>query len=154
VLNFDLAGDIETTTNTSENETLDNATGHHIGVVCDLGLGPVDLRSGLLYRNVGSYDCTGVPEIDPDEVDVTAFEVGDTDVEPTKRKLDAFALRLNVLYQPPEITVHVAGCSELVLNAVSDRRRIRLGAEMNRPSSRGASCDHECSAVHDDLRQV
>ena len=97
-LNFDSAGDIETTTNTNENETLDNATGYHIGVVYDLGLGPVNLRPGLLYRNVGSYDCTGVPEIDPDEVDVTAFEVGDTDVEPTERKLDAFTLRLNVLF--------------------------------------------------------
>ena len=178
-LNFDSAGDIETTANTSENETLDNATGYHIGVVYDLGLGPVNLRPGLLYRNVGSYDFTGVPEIDPDEANVTAFEVpvdvrvtvlpfplvspyilggpkaffprsdydefddeledisftfnvgvgagisvpgvgltlqpeflyefgasdyvddfevGDTDFEPTERKLDAFALRLNVLF--------------------------------------------------------
>ena len=59
-LNFDSAGDIETTANTSENETLDNATGYHIGVVYDLGLGPINLRPGLLYRNVGSYDFTGV----------------------------------------------------------------------------------------------
>ena len=88
-MNFDSAGDIETTTNTSENETLDNATGYHVGVVYDLGLDPVSLRPGLLYRNVGSYDFTGVPEIDPDEANVTAFEV----------PVDA---RVTVLPFPPE----------------------------------------------------
>jgi len=74
-LNFDSAGDIETTTNTSENETLDNATGYHIGVVYDLGLGPVNLRPGLFYRNVGSYDFSDISAVDPSEADVTAFEV-------------------------------------------------------------------------------
>ena len=74
-LHFDSAGDIETTANTSENETLDNATGYHIGVVYDLGLGPVSLRPGLFYRNVGSYDFSDISAVDPSEADVTAFEV-------------------------------------------------------------------------------
>lgn len=68
-LNFDSVSDIETTTNTSENATLENATGYHLGVVYDLGFGPVNLRPGLFYRKVGTYDF-------PDaESDVTAWEV-------------------------------------------------------------------------------
>lgn len=72
-LNFDSAGDIETTT--SGNETLDNATGYHVGVVYDLGLGPASLRPGLFFRSVGSYDFTGIQGLDAGEADVTAFEV-------------------------------------------------------------------------------
>lgn len=74
-LNFDSVGDIETTTNTSQNETLDNATGYHIGVVYDLGLGPVSLRPGLFYRKVGSYDFSSVPDLNADDASVTAYEV-------------------------------------------------------------------------------
>ena len=74
-LNFDSLGDIETTTNASENNTLENATGYHFGIVYELGLGPVSLRPGLLYRKVGSYDFSEIPELNDDEVDVTAFEV-------------------------------------------------------------------------------
>lgn len=68
-LDFDSVSDIETTTNTSENATLDNATGYHLGVVYDLGLGPVNLRPGLFYRKVGSY------EFPDSRSDVTAWEV-------------------------------------------------------------------------------
>ena len=74
-LNFDSLGDIETTTNANQNETLDNATGYHFGIVYNLGLGPVDIRPGLIYRKVGSYDFSGIPDANVDEVDVTAFEV-------------------------------------------------------------------------------
>ena len=81
-LNFDSVDDIETTTNASQNETLDNATGYHFGVVYKLGLGPVSVKPGLLYRKVGSYDFSGVPDVDLNEVDVTAFEVP-VDVEVT-----------------------------------------------------------------------
>lgn len=66
-LNFDSLNDIETTTD--ENATVENATGYHLGVVYDLGLGPVSLRPGLLFRKVGTYD---FPE---SQSDVTAWEV-------------------------------------------------------------------------------
>ena len=68
-LNFDSLDDI------NQNATLDNSTGYHIGIVYDLGLGPVSIRPGLLYRDVGSFEFSGVPNVDVDEVDVTAFEV-------------------------------------------------------------------------------
>jgi len=59
--------DIETTTN--DNATLDNATGYHLGVVYDFGLGPVNFRPGFFYRKMGTYDF-------PDSrYDVSAFEV-------------------------------------------------------------------------------
>jgi hypothetical protein len=69
-LNFESLDDIETTTDADQNATVENATGYHIGLVYDLGAGPVKFRPGLFYRNVGTYD---FPEVG--EVDVTAFEV-------------------------------------------------------------------------------
>jgi hypothetical protein len=67
-LDFDSVDDIETTTDTDENATLDNSTGYHLGIVYDLSLGPVSLRPGAYYRKVGTYDF-------PDSnSDVTAWE--------------------------------------------------------------------------------
>lgn len=68
-LNFDSVDDIETTTDGSENATLDNATGYHLGVVYNLGLGPIDFRPGVLYRKVGTY------EFPDSRYDVSAIEV-------------------------------------------------------------------------------
>lgn len=66
-LNFESLNDIETTTD--DNATVENATGYHLGLVYDLGLGPVNLRPGLYYRKIGTYDF-------PDsKSDVTAWEV-------------------------------------------------------------------------------
>ncbi|MFB6229774.1 MAG: outer membrane beta-barrel protein [Salinibacter sp.] len=68
-LGFDALNDIETTTNASENATLENATGYHLGLVYDLGLGAFSLRPGLFFRKVGTYDF-------PDsQSDVTTWEV-------------------------------------------------------------------------------
>lgn len=50
--------------------TLENATGYHLGVVYELGLGPIHLRPGLFYRKVGSFDFP-----DNETFDVTAVEV-------------------------------------------------------------------------------
>lgn len=50
-LNFESAGDIDT--GTQQNTTLENSTGYHVGVVYDLGLGPVSIRPGVFYRRVG-----------------------------------------------------------------------------------------------------
>ena len=68
-LDFDSLDDIETTTSTSNNATVDNSTGYHVGVIYDLGLGPLNLRPGFFYRNVGSF------EFPDGESDVTAWEV-------------------------------------------------------------------------------
>lgn len=69
-LDFNSLDDIEAS---SQSETLDNSTGYHVGVVYDLGLGPVSVRPGVFYRKVGTYDFAGVEDID--QVDVTALEV-------------------------------------------------------------------------------
>jgi len=53
-LNFESAGDIETSTN--NNATLDNSTGYHLGVVYELGLGAATLRPGIFYRRVGTFE--------------------------------------------------------------------------------------------------
>lgn len=68
-LDFDSLDDIETTTSTSNNATVDNSTGYHLGVIYDLGLGPVNLRPGVFYRKVGSF------EFPDGKSDVTAWEV-------------------------------------------------------------------------------
>lgn len=52
-LNFESVDDIETN---SANATFDNATGYHVGVFYDLGLGPAGLRLGLFYRDIGDVD--------------------------------------------------------------------------------------------------
>ena len=53
-LNFESAGDIETTT--TDNATLDNSTGYHIGLVYELGLGAATIRPGFFYRRVGTFE--------------------------------------------------------------------------------------------------
>lgn len=67
-LNFESAGDIETST--ASNATVDNATGYHVGVVYDLGLGPLNLRPGLFYRDLGTEF-----EFPDSRGDVAAWEV-------------------------------------------------------------------------------
>ena len=71
--NFDSVSDIQGSRNVQDVQK--NSTGYHIGVVYDLGLGPVSLRPGLFYRKVGGYDFSDVPDADVDDLDVTAFEV-------------------------------------------------------------------------------
>jgi len=53
-LNFESADFIDTAT--TENATLDNSTGYHLGVVYELGLGPATLRPGVFYRRVGTFE--------------------------------------------------------------------------------------------------
>ncbi|MFB6247372.1 MAG: outer membrane beta-barrel protein [Salinibacter sp.] len=52
-LNFESASAIDT--RTSDNTTLENSTGYHIGLVYELGLGPATLRPGFFYRRVGTF---------------------------------------------------------------------------------------------------
>jgi hypothetical protein len=69
--NFQTLDDIEAGSRT---ETVDNATGYHLGVVYDVSVGPVALRPGVFYRDIGSYDFSGVQDSDLTQVDVAAFE--------------------------------------------------------------------------------
>lgn len=50
--NFDSMSDISG----DRSATFDNASGFHIGVFYDLPVGPVAVRPGLFYMNVGSFD--------------------------------------------------------------------------------------------------
>lgn len=52
-LNFDSLGDIETNSGKS---TFDNATGWHLGIFANLGLGPLGLRPGLYYRQANGVE--------------------------------------------------------------------------------------------------
>lgn len=52
-LNFNDLGDIDTG---SADGTFENSTGYHVGVFYRMGAGPVELRPGIFYHRVGSYD--------------------------------------------------------------------------------------------------
>lgn len=73
-LNFESVEDIDTSTDASENTTLDNSTGYHVGVVYDLGLGPLSIRPGVFYRRVGqTYDLPS--SVSEANANVAAWEV-------------------------------------------------------------------------------
>jgi len=67
-LNFESADDITVPTGTAG---LDNSTGIHAGIVYDFGFGPINVRPGLLYRQVGSYEFESLNR----DFDVTTIEV-------------------------------------------------------------------------------
>lgn len=73
-LNFESAGDIETTT--AGNATLDNSTGYHLGLVYELGLGAATLRPGFFYRRVGTFEFStdALPQGET-RFDVSAWQV-------------------------------------------------------------------------------
>lgn len=70
-LNFDSADDIDLPT---EDATLGNSRGYHLGVIMDLDMGMVSVRPGFFYRRVGTYTF-GIEDLEDDEFDVTAYEV-------------------------------------------------------------------------------
>lgn len=53
--NFNELSDIES----EPRATFDNATGFHIGVFYDLGVGPLALRPGVFYMDAGEFDANG-----------------------------------------------------------------------------------------------
>jgi len=74
-LNFESTDDIQDA-GLDREAAFDNSTGYHIGLVYNLGLGPVDIRPGFLYRKVGTYDFEGVvDDVSDPSFDVTAYEV-------------------------------------------------------------------------------
>lgn len=67
--NFDDIGDIRS----GEAEgRFENATGFHVGVFYEVGLGPIAVRPGLFYTDVGTFSFS---ETDPREVDIDMFEL-------------------------------------------------------------------------------
>ncbi len=54
--NFDKASDFSIG---NSSESFDSATGYHVGVFFDLPLGPVALRPGIFYTDVGSLEPEG-----------------------------------------------------------------------------------------------
>jgi hypothetical protein len=67
-LNFNQLDDISAT---SANANLDNSTGYHIGVFYDLGLGPIAVRPGIFYREVGTYEFSDLQQ----NIDLNAIEI-------------------------------------------------------------------------------
>lgn len=53
-LNFESTDDIQASG--SQEAAFDNSTGYHIGLVYDLGVGPLSVRPGVLYRRVGDIE--------------------------------------------------------------------------------------------------
>lgn len=70
-LNFESSDDISTG---SANANFENSTGYHIGIVYDLGAGPVSIRPGVFYRKVGTYDFGNVTG-GSGSVDISTIEV-------------------------------------------------------------------------------
>lgn len=68
-LNFDNFSDISG----DRQATFDNANGYHVGVFYDLGAGPIGLRVGAFYRDVGDVDLT-LDGVD-DAFDLTMIDV-------------------------------------------------------------------------------
>lgn len=70
-LNFNQLDDISTG---SVNANFESSTGYHIGVFYDLGLGPIALRPGIMYRQVGTYEFSDLPT-GAEEINLNAIEV-------------------------------------------------------------------------------
>lgn len=66
-LNFNDLDDIDTS---SGSATFDESTGYHFGLFFNAGSGPVSLRPGVFYHQIGSYDFP-----DGEELDLSAIEV-------------------------------------------------------------------------------
>jgi hypothetical protein len=73
--NFDRIGDIEGDTDA----TIENATGFHVGVFYDFALGPVGIRPGLFYMDIGEFQVEGQRQVPSDfqreDFDFNLFQV-------------------------------------------------------------------------------
>lgn len=78
-LNFESADDLG---NGGADATLENRTGYHFGLVYDLDVGAINIRPGLIYRRVGTYE----------------FEVGDVDVATESFDVSAIEAPLDVRF--------------------------------------------------------
>jgi hypothetical protein len=73
-LNFESIDDIQASGNAKAN--FESSTGYHLGVVYELGLGPIALRPGVFYRRVGEFDLSEVSDdLSDPRYTVSAWEV-------------------------------------------------------------------------------
>jgi hypothetical protein len=79
-LNYESADDLA---NGGADATLQNRTGYHFGVVYDIDAGAVNIRPGLIYRRVGTYE----------------FEVGEVDVATESFNLSAIEAPLDLRFR-------------------------------------------------------
>lgn len=73
--NFSQVGDISTS---SAKASFDNSAGYHIGVFYDLGLGPLAVRPGIFYRQVGTFEvpaASGPAEDAAERFDLDLIEI-------------------------------------------------------------------------------
>lgn len=73
-LNFESLDDIRSEAQDAD-ASFENSTGFHIGVVYNIGAGPLDLRPGVIFRQVGQYEFAGQDFQDPESFDVSVIEV-------------------------------------------------------------------------------
>lgn len=129
-LNFESAGDIKTQ---SSNATLENSTGYHVGLVYELGLGPVNVRPGFFYRKVGEFDLSQVDnDLQDPRYTVTAWEV------PVDLRVPVFASPLLTPYVlgGPKFTIP-RGEDEFddVVEDLSYTLNVGVGAQISFPGS-------------------
>ena len=71
-LNFESAGDIDTG---NARANFESSTGYHVGLVFELGLGPINIRPGAFYRRVGEFDLSQVSsQLENAQYTVSAWE--------------------------------------------------------------------------------
>ena len=72
--NFDELGDIESD---NRKATFDNATGYHVGLFYDLAVGPLAVRPGVFYMDLGEFDPSFDESIgvDPEAFGISLIEV-------------------------------------------------------------------------------
>lgn len=64
---------------TNANATFESSTGYHIGVFLDAEFGPLAIRPGVYYHDIGRYEFRDLDDgVDPDEtvqIDLSAVEI-------------------------------------------------------------------------------
>ena len=81
-LNFDDAegfGSAVTAEDDAVGATYDAATGYHVGIFFDMGLGPIAVRPGIYYRSIGKYETVGEVAgggLEEESYDLSLIDVG------------------------------------------------------------------------------
>lgn len=127
-LNFESTDDISPNSST----TLESSTGYHLGVVYNLGFGPVDVRPGFFYRQLGqNYEFPD--DISEANANVAAWEV------PVDLRVTVLPLPLvkPYLLAGPKASFYQSDLDELDddLNDVSYSIAIGVGADISLGSS-------------------
>jgi hypothetical protein len=135
-LNFESTDDISTS---SGDANFENSTGYHIGLVYDLGVGPVSLRPGIFYRKVGTYEFGNVQGAPANaSVDISTIEV-------------PVDVRLNVLMTPVLKPYVLAGpmlsFPQESFNNISDSDEVEFTSDATLSANIGAGVELSLPAV-------